>query len=41
MGRYGGITKEDCNERGCCYDETSPHRSGKYSKTRIKTENKK
>ena len=23
---YGGITKEDCNLRGCCYDETSPHR---------------
>ena len=23
---YGGITQQDCNARGCCYDETSPHR---------------
>jgi hypothetical protein len=23
---YGGITEEDCNKRGCCYDETSPMR---------------
>jgi len=23
---FGGITREDCSKRGCCYDESSPHR---------------